>query len=721
MSNVVPAARAAAACLLLSACAVTARAADPDTVFMQHPPGKYGIVVSATKTSKAALDIPNGTAVVSGADLRARGAHTLGEALVDVVGFESGGGSDNGSRLPNVGMWGLKEFDAMLITLDGVPVGGPFVPALSQISVDDIDRIEIVKGPQGTLYGMSAFAGMVQVFTDRDAPAAPRSITLGGGSFGNGNGRLGIHQALNDDWAIDVAGSGMSEDGWQDRTHSRVARGRVSISGKLGGARHWFDLSGLSDKQDWGTPVPVDAGEVVPGFDRKHNYAVGGAVVEHNVFALTHCFSTPAFEHTSFENTAGLTHDRGNSIRNFFADFPDPDTVGSAGVAIQPRETDFFDDARFISRFSLSGQHELVTGAAITWGRTKAAGIGFDFDQSISNSASIPDWQDIPVGDHRHYEDRRTFVGVYAHDSWTPVSLFTLSGGGRWDQANEKLHAFGQEEGAPEPDVADDARTDKSWSGDLGLVVRLISGEGRAGVGALNAYGNWKSSFKPAAPNLNEAEGAHILDPERTHSMEGGLKGAAFGDQLMFAASIFEMDFHNMVVSVVSASGEPELVNAGHERFKGYEVEATIAPKALKGLTLSGGYAHHDPRFVKFSFFADPTDITSLRVVDGKLLELAPQEMYNARAGFAPSKAFSVWGALRHQGTRALNRRNGFWADAFDEIDAGANLSHKGTTLAVAGRNLGDTEFIVSESEIGDSQFYFAPPKRFTASLSFAF
>ena len=89
-----------------------------------------------------------------------------------------------------------------------------------------------------------------------------------------------------------------------------------------------------------------------------------------------------------------------------------------------------------------------MTGAAITWGRTTASGIGFDFDELLSDQGqNTPDWQAIPVGDHRSFEDTRTFFGVYAHDEWTPARAFTISGGGRCDHAHEKLHAFGQEVG----------------------------------------------------------------------------------------------------------------------------------------------------------------------------------------------------------------------------------------------------------------------------------
>src|SRR6266852_2608513 len=112
------------------------------------PRTSESVVVSATKVPEDPVEISNAVSVVTGEEIRRRGARTLAEALQNVTGLDTGSGSDNGSRLPNIGLWGLKEFDALLITVDGGPVGGPFNPSLSRINVEDIERIEIVRGPQ---------------------------------------------------------------------------------------------------------------------------------------------------------------------------------------------------------------------------------------------------------------------------------------------------------------------------------------------------------------------------------------------------------------------------------------------------------------------------------------------------------------------------------------------------------------------------------------------
>ena len=156
----------------------------------------------------------------------------------------------------------------------------------------------------------------------------------------------------------------------------------------------------------------------------------------------------------------------------------------------------------------------------------------------------------------------------------------------------------------------------------------------------VNFYVAAKSAFKPAAPNLTEAEDAEILDPERTRSGEVGVKTRWFDRQLSLDLSLFHMIFQNLVVSNVGPDGNPRLINAGSERFQGGEVDLRYRPTGLTGLSLSAGYAHHDARFIRFSFFNAEG---ALRVVDGKRLELAPRDLWSMRLEYATGRGPSGW------------------------------------------------------------------------------
>jgi iron complex outermembrane recepter protein len=672
------------------------------------------VVVSATKEPEDIVNVPGAVSVVTGDELRRRGARTVADALQDVTGLDTANGSDNGPREPNIGLWGLKEFDALLVTVDGVPAGGPFNPSLTQIPVEDIERIEIVRGPQGTLYGVSAFAGMIQVFTRQGG--AGGAVHLGGGSFSDRYINANYSAALGNDFTLRAFGSMAKGDGWQDRTEVTADRFNLSAEKKWGTASLVVNLSAYYNGQDFGSPLPVDAGEPVPGFHIDRNYAVIGARQDHHVWSLASTLSLPISTGLRFENTLGAARDDQISVTSFPVS-SDGVTAQASGVSLRPQQTTFFDDARLLAEFAAAGKHRLVGGAAVTWGRTTADGHGFDFDILLTPVPVVPKLENIPPGDNRNFEDRRTFVGLYVNDEWTPTPRLTFTGGARYDNTSETLHAFGQEIGAPEPDIVDDSRTDGQFSGGVSALFRAV--EPTSGLlNAVNIYVSARSAFKPAAPNLSEAESAQILEPERTRSGEIGVKTRWFDQTLSFDVSLFHMIFENLVVSVPDINGEPSLTNAGSERFQGMEIEATYHPAFAEGLRLAAGYAHHDARYIEFSFF---TPDGELRVVDGKRLEMVPRDMWNVGLAFARPLGPGAFVAVRHQSHRPLNRRNTFYTDAFYETDAGASWDFSFGRIAVVGRNLGDSRHYVTDSEVGDSQFYVASPRRYSAELTWRF
>jgi len=218
---------------LLAPVAPAALAAPPDTTKVVENETEYGLVVSGTRTLKNSLEIPASVDVVRGDVLRRRGVRTLAEALQDVTGIAISDGSDNGTRLPNIGVWGLQEFDALLVSVDGVPVGGPFNPALEQIPVEDIDRIEVARGPQGTLYGLSAFAGMIQVFT---RPTGESSVDVWQQvtSYDGIDGGFAWNGAGPGNTRARVTGTAGRGDGWQDRTDFTRFRSSIGLSRSIG-------------------------------------------------------------------------------------------------------------------------------------------------------------------------------------------------------------------------------------------------------------------------------------------------------------------------------------------------------------------------------------------------------------------------------------------------------------------------------------------------------
>jgi iron complex outermembrane receptor protein len=707
-------ARRAAAAAILFVLALPGFAQNPSPT-PTPAPVKESVVVSATRGSEAETEIPGDVTVITGDELRRRNITNLADAIQDVVGLDTGMGSDNGPRQPNVGLWGLKEFDALLFMVDGVPIGGPFNPGLSQVNIDDIDHIEIVKGPQGTLYGVSAFAGMVQVFTK--SAAGGTAINLSGGSFSQG--RLDGSTVLPIGSAkLRLWGDFDRSQGWQDRTDTKDDRGGIRLDAPLpDGGKLSATYTMYRNTQFFGSPLPVDppSGQVLPYFQVDRNYEPVGARLDHRVESFTTSASMPINASTMIENVLGLTRDNSISVQSFLSG--QDGTQGTAsGISMHPRETDIYDDVHLVTNFEAGGKHRLVGGAAVTWGRITASGYAFDFDFSIQ-PVVLPNLSDIPPTDHRSFNDRRTFAGFYVNDEWTPVWFLTITAGARYDLTDETLSTTVQDVTASTSTARNDSRSADQWSGGGSIFGRLVAP--RAGVlNDANVYVSAKTAFKPAAPDLTQPATATILAPERSISEEVGVKTRWFDRQLSFDVSLFHMIFKNEVVSILGPDGNPELTNAGESRFQGAEFELGYHPSCLPDFSFQAGYAHHDARYVHFEFI-DPD--AGPQNADGQRFELTPRDLWNTMLAYHHTGGFGAWASLRHQNHRPFDKINIAYMPAFYECDAGLSYDFGIATVSVIGRNLGDSRHYVAESEIGDAQNYVAPPRRFLGQLTLRF
>src|SRR5213592_1212425 len=142
------------------------------------------VVVTATRVPVAADLVASAVTVLRGADLVARGVRTVADALETVPGatiVETGSFGGQTSLFMRGG-----ESDYVKVLLDGVPLnqaGGGI--DLANITTDNVDRIEIVRGPASVLYGSDAMTGVVQIFTKTGAASRTRlGAELRGGTYG---------------------------------------------------------------------------------------------------------------------------------------------------------------------------------------------------------------------------------------------------------------------------------------------------------------------------------------------------------------------------------------------------------------------------------------------------------------------------------------------------------------------------------------------------------
>ncbi|HEY5790593.1 MAG TPA: TonB-dependent receptor plug domain-containing protein, partial [Gammaproteobacteria bacterium] len=170
-------ARPAAAALAVLALPLAAAAADAP---LSVPP----VVVSATRSAQSAVTTPASITVITRDQIEASGATQLAELLRGQGTVQLHDYYGDGSRT-SVGLRGFggdSSSSNTLVLVDGRRLNNTDIapPDLASIALDDVERIEIVQGSAGALYGDQAVGGVINIVTrDTDTPLLEVRITGG--------------------------------------------------------------------------------------------------------------------------------------------------------------------------------------------------------------------------------------------------------------------------------------------------------------------------------------------------------------------------------------------------------------------------------------------------------------------------------------------------------------------------------------------------------------
>jgi len=273
-------------------------------------------------------------------------------------------------------------------------------------------------------------------------------------------------------------------------------------------------------------------------------------------------------------------------------------------------------------------------------------------------------------------------------------SRVTLSGGLRLNATSER-----RGEGNP-------SANNTRLSGSVGALFGLWEQD----ANHLRVFANFRSTFKPAAFDFGLAENEGILKPETSRSYEGGLKLRLAEGRFDVEASVFRMDFKNLVTPTI-VNNLPALLNAGSTRFQGVELATDL--QLPHDLVARASYSFHDGKFVDFVQDFGGT----LTQLGGKRFEMSARHLASAGLVLAPERGVIASASLNYSGDRFLNKRNTALVPKFVTVDAGIGYRLRRAELRLDGRNLSNRRDAVSESEFGDAQYYRMPARTLQAAV----
>ena len=584
-------------------------AASPQTTEAGPPTGNQladtsgDIIVTAQRRAERVLDVPQSLTALSSADLERLGARQLVDIVTAVPGvqFTSQGAGSGSISIRGVST-GADIGRTVSTYVDDVPYGstsgfGGSPAYTADVALFDLDRVELLRGPQGTLYGASSMGGLLKYVT-----RAPSLTTFGGavnagvagtrfgGTSYNGNAVINLPLAT-DGAALRASAFYSREGGYVDNIQngqqnvgaSRVYGGRLdlllapvdNLTTRLTGFAQDIRRNGglYSDRYLNGQPANGLLDQAHPFAEPyRASFRLAAANVTYNFGAAT-LTSITSYQQARTENQPD------------FSELYVPYLQLVAGLPLTGVRASYaYDTNKFTQEVRLASR----TGARFEWqiggfythedvvNRIKFFSYGAGLTPFPLNLATA----DIPSS----YQEYAAFGNL----TWHLTDKLDVSGGIRWSHNNQSYtqNATGILLGSAPTSYSRESVTTYLANLRYHFSTNVM------------AYARFATGYRPGGPNVTTRDLAtgQLLGPttfgsDTLRSYEAGLKADTRDRTFSIDASGYYIDWSNIQLYNV-VNGNSTITNVGGARVKGAELTLTARPDP--NVTISGAFAYND-------------------------------------------------------------------------------------------------------------------------------
>lgn len=528
------------------------------------------LVVSASMTETPRSRAPGSVQVLDREELETLQVRTLGDALRLVPGFsvvQNGGPGTVTSVFPRGG-----ESDYTLVLVDGVRAnafGGGM--DLSQVPVEDVERIEVVSGPQSALFGSDAIGGVVQVVTRRDGPTMTRARIEGGSR----DTRRVSGSTVGDTagWLWQAGGELFQDDGFTGRapgTGETVSNDDAQ-EGQGSAALGWRGAAGTELR---GLVRYVETDRGAPG-------AYG---------------SDPADRYAGIDRISRGRTWRRNAGLSLLQPWP-----GLEDRIRQRVDVDWANYALgFTSAFGRSDSSSrrlharAQTDAALGAGFGVSGGVEWLGEEGTSNFITAAGSQ-VPI--------ERGVLGTFGEVRWSPSARLSLTGGVRGERIRRDAIVGDPSASSPRPALP--GQTVVSLNPKVAAAWTIGDDGSARTFGWTRLHAAAGTGIRP--PDVFETfftdNGA--LEPERSRSVEAGVTQAIAQGALQVSATGFHNRYDNLIVAVgrLTAASRYRTDNIANARSQGVELSAAWRPVAA--ISLRAAYTFLDTEILGVDGFSD--------------------------------------------------------------------------------------------------------------------
>jgi iron complex outermembrane receptor protein len=712
--------------------------------------GLEEIIVTAQKRAESLQEVPLSVAAVTGAAIERANITSIQGIKVPNVQIDNFTNTPNGAVMSIRGI-GVVEPDPYAgntvgIMLDGVP---QLFNMTSLLDLFDIERVEVLRGPQGTLFGANTTGGVINVITEQPTGewGGKARATLGNWDRRDLSaavnfplipnllaGKVTVQHHERDGWVKNIVdGSDMN---YQD---TQAIRGSLLWTPAAD-----LDITWTHEfvQREYGPPVVVNGSS--PGEATYVPEGVAGMYANPCPDFNDRCVAPGRYLAASQVRDIGELKTYANTLTFNWSDTALGDLVSITGYKQFRVREDTDQD-----------------GSPLFLDDTERETEGWQFTQELRSSFAVSDSWDMTAGAFftaTHYEHlqnfRINFPGLEGaglrqenpqeQDSWS-ASLFAqsyyqltdrlrLQAGLRYTHEATEMDAgidffagsTGFNDGVLLPPPSTFAvEDDDVWDnvgGKIGLDYQLAE--------TVMLYTSYARGFKSGGfvGRVGIPQDIGPYDPEYVDTFEVGMKGDFLDNRLRSNLTLFHSSYEDMQLAQIYFIGAIQgnsILNAGKSEIQGAEMELTLVP--VDGLTLNLNLGYLDSEFKKF---APPDPVTGLpRDFSGFRLQNTPEWTGSANAAYefplaaGTARAYVEFTHSADKYLTSLDNSPRTVVQEMNLVNASVEWSPQSDawTLSLWGRNLADKRYIASAFEApGTIRFVnYAPPREFGVTLNY--
>lgn len=578
------------------------------------------VVVTAQRREERLQRVPLAVTALDAATLRDQNVTGLADVsrVAPNIAISSSGYTAPTNALPVIYIRGIGQQDPAIYSDPGVPVyvDGVYVArsAGGAIDLPDIGRVEVLRGPQGTLFGKNAVGGAVNIVTAAPGARTGADLTYSGGNFGLFEARGVLDYHASDQLGLAAAFDAKHENGYGDRLD--VATGRRL--GRLGDQRH---LSGRL-RARW-TPSAALTVDLSADYTRYRDTATPGqtTIVPSGLLTLWNArVGTPqglpisqavtaSGRYDNFSRNSGAVRDDlggvsgtiaydlgGVTLKSITAyreahDVFNRDADSAPAVYLEVfrdmKSRQFTQELQLLGR-TLDDRLDYIVGGFYLHDRAN------QLDYVPLTPGLYPQIPQAAQDRPRTYVDAQTTnsYAAYAQATLRPIPAIGLTAGVRYtDESKDAVvSAVSPQSGIVYVPATPLHDRWTAWTPRFAL-------DGRVSDTVL-LYASASRGFKSGGFNGRPANPASLttFDPETVWSYEAGLKSELLQHHARANLAVFQGDYRNIQLSrqtIINGVNISDINNVAASRIRGAEGELTLLP--ARGLELDGslGYTHN--------------------------------------------------------------------------------------------------------------------------------